>query len=142
MLPDFIDKRTFVDIPEVGPVQRHIRVAHRPHSESVCHQIASAFLMLAGRLEKMTIIALFYDMFAHNQYIQMVLKGMQCGATAIIVNVVFNLVKKLVKKQLVLPILIFLGTMIAVLAFDVNLMYCVLADALLGLLLLRDAKYN
>ncbi|MBR0328077.1 MAG: chromate transporter, partial [Selenomonadaceae bacterium] len=29
----------------------------------------------------MTIIAMFYDMFAHNQYIQMVLKGMQCGAT-------------------------------------------------------------
>ena len=48
----------------------------------------------------------------------------------------------MIKKQLVLPILIFLGTMIAVLAFDVNLMYCVLADALLGLLLLRDAKYN
>ena len=90
----------------------------------------------------MTIIAMFYDMFAHNQYIQMVLKGMQCGATAIIVNVVFNLVKKLIKKQLVLPILIFLGTMIAVLAFDVNLMYCVLADAIIGLLLLRDAKYN
>lgn len=90
----------------------------------------------------MTIIAYFYDLFAHNQYIQLLLKGMQCGATAIIINVVFNLVKKLFKKQLALPILIFLGTMIAVLAFDVNLMYCVLADAAIGLLLLRDAKYN
>lgn len=90
----------------------------------------------------MTIIAFFYDMFAHNQYIQLLLKGMQCGATAIIINVVFNLVKKLVKKQLLLPILIFLGTMAAVLAFDVNLMYCVLADAIIGLALLRDAKYN
>lgn len=90
----------------------------------------------------MTIIAFFYDMFAHNQYIQLLLKGMQCGATAIIINVVFNLIKKLVKKQLLLPILIFLGTMAAVLAFDVNLMYCVLADAIIGLALLRDAKYN
>ena len=90
----------------------------------------------------LSIIAYAYDAFANNQYIQLLLKGMQCGATAIIVNVVFNLVKKLVKKQLLLPILIFLGTMIAVLAFDVNLMYCVLADAIIGLLLLRDAKYN
>lgn len=90
----------------------------------------------------MTIIAFFYDMFAHNHYIQLLLKGMQCGATAIIINVVFNLIKKLVKKQLLLPILIFLGTMTAVLAFDVNLMYCVLADAIIGLALLRDAKYN
>ncbi len=90
----------------------------------------------------MSVIALFYDMFAHNQYIQLLLKGMQCGATAIIINVVINLVQKLFKKKQILPVLIFLGTMFAVLAFDVNLMYCVIVDGLIGLMLLRDPKYN
>ena len=90
----------------------------------------------------MSLIALCYDLFAHNQYIQLVLKGMQCGATAIIINVVINLVQKLFKKKLLLPCLIFLGTMVAVLAFDVNLMYCVIVDGLIGLALLRNPKYN
>ena len=90
----------------------------------------------------MTLIAFFYDIFAHNYYIQLALKGMQCGATAVIINVALNLIQKLVKKKLLLPILIFLGTFAAVLIFDVNLMYCVLADGILGLLLLRDPKYN
>lgn len=90
----------------------------------------------------MSLIALCYDLFAHNQYIQLVLKGMQCGATAIIINVVINLVQKLFKKKLLLPCLIFLGTMAAVLAFDVNLMYCVIVDGLIGLALLRNPKYN
>ena len=90
----------------------------------------------------MSLIALCYDLFAHNHYIQLVLKGMQCGATAIIINVVINLVQKLFKKKLLLPCLIFLGTMVAVLAFDVNLMYCVIVDGLIGLALLRNPKYN
>ena len=90
----------------------------------------------------MSLIALFYDLFAHNHYIQLVLKGMQCGATAIIINVVINLVQKLFKKKLILPCLIFFGTMLAVLVFNVNLMYCVIVDGLIGLALLRNPKYN
>lgn len=90
----------------------------------------------------MSLIALFYDLFAHNHYIQLVLKGMQCGATAIIINVVINLVQKLFKKKLILPCLIFFATMLAVLVFDVNLMYCVIVDGLIGLALLRNPKYN
>lgn len=89
-----------------------------------------------------TIIAFFYDLFAHNPYIQMALKGMQCGATAIIIKVVIDLLKKLLKKKQALPLLICTGTLVAVLGFKVNLMYCVVVDGLLGLLLLRDPKYN
>ncbi len=89
-----------------------------------------------------TIIAFFYDLFAHNYYVQMILKGMQCGATAVIIDVGLNLVRKLFKKKLLIPILIALGTFIASLCFNVNPMYCVLVDAIIGLMLLRDPKYN
>ena len=89
-----------------------------------------------------TIIAFFYDLFAHNHYVQMLLKGMQCGATAVIIDVGLNLVYKLFKKKLLLPILIALGTFVASLCFNVNPMYCVLVDAIIGLMLLRDPKYN
>lgn len=90
----------------------------------------------------MTVIALFYDVFANNPYVQMALKGMQCGATAIIINVAIDLIRKLIKKKQLIPILIFAGTLIAALVFEVNPMYCVLVDAIAGLLLLRDPKYS
>lgn len=89
----------------------------------------------------LSLISYAYDAFAHNEYIQLLLKGMQCGATAIIINVAIDLLKKELKKKLALPLLIIVGTFVANYCFGVNLMYAVLVDALLGFLLLRDKKY-
>ncbi len=87
-------------------------------------------------------IAYCYDLFASNHYIQLMLKGMQCGATAIIINVALDLLKKEMKKKLALPLLIIVGTFIANYFFKVNLMYAVIVDALIGFFLLRDKKYS
>ena len=87
-------------------------------------------------------ISYFYDLFAANPYIQLNLKGMQCGATALIVNVAIDLVGKQVRKKLLLPILIIAVTFAANLFFDVNIMLLVLIDGLIGLLCMRDKKYN
>lgn len=90
----------------------------------------------------LSIISYAYDAFAHNEYIQLLLKGMQCGATAIIINVAIDLLKKELKKKLALPLLIILGTFVANYVFDVNLMYAVIVDGILGFCLLRDTKYS
>lgn len=87
-------------------------------------------------------IAYCYDLFASNHYIQLLLKGMQCGATAIIINVAIDLLKKEMKKKLALPLLIIVATFIANYFFKVNLMYAVVVDALIGFFLLRDKKYS
>ena len=87
-------------------------------------------------------ISYFYDLFAANPYIQLILKGMQCGATALSVNVAIDLVGKQVRKKLLLPILIIAVTFAANLFFDVNIMLLVLIDGLIGLLCMRDKKYN
>lgn len=89
----------------------------------------------------LTIISYAYESFAHNEYIQLLLKGMQCGATAIIINVAIDLLKKELKKKLALPLIIIVGTFIANYCFDVNLMYAVIVDAIIGFFLLRDKKY-
>jgi len=87
-------------------------------------------------------ISYCYDIFAANPYIQLVLKGMQCGATALIVNVGINLLKKELKKKLALPIAIIVFTFIANLCFDCNIMYLILFDGIIGFLFLRAEKYN
>ena len=77
-----------------------------------------------------------------NQYVQLLLKGMQCGATAIIINVAIDLLKKELKKKLAIPLLIIVGTFVANYFFDINLMYAILVDAMIGFMLLRDEKYS
>lgn len=86
-------------------------------------------------------ISYAYEAFAHNEYIQLLLKGMQCGATAIIINVAIDLLQKEWKKKLALPLAIIAGTFVANYFFNVNLMYAIVVDAVIGYLWLRDAKY-
>lgn len=90
----------------------------------------------------LTIISYCYDFFIQNTIIKMILRGMQCGATALIVNVGIDLLVKQCKKKLVLPALIIVGTFIGNAFFDLNIMYLVLLDGLIGLFFMRAAKYN
>ena len=93
-------------------------------------------------LATLTVISYFYDAFAHNYYVQILLRGMQCGATALILDVGINLLQKELKKKLLLPCLIIFGTFIANYFFQVNIMYLILIDAVIGYLWLQDEKYS
>ena len=90
----------------------------------------------------LTIISYSYDYFIQNAYIKMVLRGMQCGATALIVNVGIDLLVKQGKKKLILPMLIIIGTFVANLFFDTNIMVLILIDGIIGFLFMRAAQYN
>ena len=87
-------------------------------------------------------LSYFYDAFANNYYVQILLRGMQCGATALILDVGINLLQKELKKKLLLPCLIIFGTFIANYFFQVNIMYLILIDAVIGYLWLQDEKYS
>ena len=90
----------------------------------------------------LSIISYCYDFFIQNAYIRMVLKGMQCGATALIVNVGIDLLVKQCKKKLVLPLLIIAATFIGSIWFQLNIMALIIVDGIIGLLFMRAAKYN
>ena len=88
------------------------------------------------------LVATFYDLIAENEYVQLVLKGMQCGATALLVNVAIDLLIKQCKKKLILPIVIIIATFVANLVFDVNIMILVAVDGLIGFFLMREKIYG
>ena len=90
----------------------------------------------------LTIISYFYDAVASNPYVRMFLKGMQCGVTAILIKVVFDLVVKQVKKKLALPLIVMAGTFIAAVVFKINIMQIIAVDAIVGLFLMRDPQYD
>lgn len=90
----------------------------------------------------LSLIAVFYDFVIQNQIIKMALKGMQCGATALIVSVGLDLIIKQAKKQLILPLVILVGTFVANVFFDVNIMALVIIDAIIGVIFLQNRKYD
>ena len=90
----------------------------------------------------LSVISQAYDFFIQSPLVRLLLKGMQCGATALIVNVAVDLVRKQCKKRLAIPLVILVGTFVANFYFDVNLMLLVVMDGVLGLLLLRSPEYD
>ena len=90
----------------------------------------------------LTVISYFYDAVAANPYVRMFLKGMQCGVTAILINVVLDLVVKQVKKKLALPLIIMAGAFVAAVVFKINIMQIIAVVAVIGFLLMRDPQYN
>lgn len=90
----------------------------------------------------LTVISYAYDAFAANIYVQYALKGMQCGATAVLINVVWDLLVKQWNKKLVLPLLIIGGTLVAHLWFGVSLMWALAADGVIGLIFMRSERFG
>ena len=89
-----------------------------------------------------SIVASFYDVVAQNETVKLILKGMQCGATALLLDVAIDLLQKQFQKKLLLPIVIIAGTFIANIFFDVNIMILIAIDGLIGLILMRDKKFS
>lgn len=103
--------------------------------------LSGIFATILPPLIIISIIATFYDLIATNENVKLILKGMQCGATALLLNVAIDLLKKQFAKKLILPILIIISTFIANLVFDVNIILLVLIDGLIGYILMRDKIY-
>ena len=103
--------------------------------------LVALFATILPPLIIISIISCFYELFADNVYVRYALKGMQCGATAIIVNVAIDLLAKQFRKKLVLPIAIILFTFVANYFFDINIMLLIILDGIIGLIAMRGEKY-
>lgn len=82
----------------------------------------------------LSVISLFYAAFASNPYVALVLKGMQAGVAAVILDVVCGLGQNVVKEKNLLSLCIMAAAFIATFVLDVNVVYIILAAGLIGLL--------
>lgn len=85
----------------------------------------------------LNIIAYFYDIFMNNMYIRLVLRGMQAAATAVILNVSWDMFKKLANSKDYIAISTAIVCFILGYFFSVNVMYLVAGAAILGMIFLR-----
>lgn len=81
----------------------------------------------------LSVISLFYAAFASNPYVAMLLKGLQAGVAAVILDVVFTLGSNVVKGKSRLNIFIMLAAFVAVFFFNLNVIYIILTAAIIGI---------
>jgi len=81
-----------------------------------------------------SLVSLFYETFKTNIYVSGFLNGMKAGVCAVILNVEFDLINKLVKKKQFEVILIMIIALLTVLVFKVNIVLIIVLCAIYGLL--------
>lgn len=83
----------------------------------------------------LSVISLFYAAFAANPYVALVLKGMQAGVAAVILDVVWGLGANVVKTKSAIHMVVMAVAFVATFVYGVNVIYIILAAGLLGVVL-------
>ena len=83
----------------------------------------------------LTLVSIFYSAFANNEYVALVLKGMQAGVAAVIADVVCDLGGKVLKTKSWIHIALMLAAFIATCFLNINVIFVILASALIGVIL-------
>ena len=83
----------------------------------------------------LSVISLCYQAFASNLYVALILKGMQAGVAAVILDVVCGLGSNVIKQKRPILLVIMAVAFLANMVWKVDVVYIILASALMGILL-------
>lgn len=83
----------------------------------------------------LSVISLFYAAFSTNRYVAMVLKGMQAGVAAVILDVVCGLGMKVLKNKSWIHDTLMAAAFIATFFLKINVIYIILFAAVVGIVL-------
>lgn len=79
-----------------------------------------------------SVISFFYQQFRDNAIVSMAMNGMLAGVAAVICDVVINMGSGILQKKHVLPVLVMLGSFVAVRFFEVNIITVILVCGVIG----------
>ena len=82
----------------------------------------------------LSVISLFYEMFATNRYVSLVLKGMQSGVAAVILDVAVGLGQKVWQSKQWVHIVVMAAAFAATFFFNINVVWIILAAAVIGII--------
>ena len=80
----------------------------------------------------LSVISMFYQLFADNRYVALILKGMSCGVAAVILDVSLSLGKTVWAEKQWVRLLVMAAAFLATFFFKVNVIWIILAAGLTG----------
>lgn len=100
--------------------------------------IGGAFISVLGTVLPpftiLSIISFFYTAFRDNVVVNALLKGMQAGVAAVIMDVVINMSGGIIKEKNPSSILIMIGAFIAIHFFEINIGIIILICGIIGII--------
>lgn len=82
----------------------------------------------------LSVISLFYERFATNRYVSLVLQGMQSGVAAVILDVAVGLGQKVWQSKQWVHIVVMAAAFTATFFFNINVVWIILAAAVIGII--------
>ena len=96
--------------------------------------IIAVFATIIPPIVILSIISFFYGIFINNVYVAVILKGMQAGVAAVILDVVCSLSSNVLVEKSIISIGIMLSAFIASIVFNVNVIFIILGAVIVGIL--------
>lgn len=81
-----------------------------------------------------TLLSFFYNEFSDNRYVSLVLKGMQAGVAAVILDVVFSLSSGYFKNKKIIDIIVIILSFSLVFFLKINVIFIILGAAAAGII--------
>ena len=103
------------------------------HAAGLPGMVVSVLASILPPLVILSVISLFYQAFAANPYVAIVLNGMQAGVAAVILDVTFSLGRNVVRSRSPFYIAMMLAAFAANVFLRVNVILIVIVSALIGL---------
>ena len=97
--------------------------------------IVAAVATIIPPLVILSVISVFYNAFRQSTVIATLLRGMQAGVAAVIADVVCDLGDKVLKTKSWIHITLMLAAFIATYFLNINVIFVILASALIGVIL-------
>lgn len=88
------------------------------------------------------IVSIAYTAFRDNLFVKYVLKGMQAGVAAVILDVTVSMVKNILKEKKILPVIVMAGAFIVTFFTDINVFFVILASGMIGGTVMYHSKYR
>jgi len=85
-------------------------------------------------------ISVAYTAFRDSLIIQYILRGMQAGVAAVIIDVVISMAISLFKEKKLLPIVIMIGAFVATFILNINVIVIILASGIIGAVSIHHSK--
>ena len=143
----WIDEQEMMDLTAIaqctpGSIAINASILVGYHAGKIPGALVAVLGSVLPPLVIISVISLFYQAFRDNVIVSAAMAGMLCGVAAVILDVVYGMVRDQVKKKKLLPILLMLAAFAAARWLSVNVILIILACAVIGLIeaLLRRRK--
>ncbi len=115
-----------------GPIAVNCAILVGYRASGVPGALVAALGTALPPLLVISVISAFYQAFRDSKAVSMLMAGMLCGAAAVILDVVVNMIGSVVKQKRLLPLAVLAGAFAAVRFFQVNVILIILLCAAIG----------